>query len=90
MEQDDFIGPVNLGNPEEHTIKELAELVKSLIGSNSRIVYEPLPECDPCRRCPDITLAREKLGWSPKVPLVDGLTSFKTIDYFRMLLNKQS
>jgi UDP-glucuronate decarboxylase len=78
---DDFKGPVNLGNPQECTIKELAETIIKLSGSSSNLVYEPLPEDDPTRRCPDITLAKEKLSWQPKVTLEEGLK--KTIDYFR-------
>ena len=81
---DDFCGPVNLGNPGEFTIRELAEQVVELIGSRSEIVYHPLPTDDPVRRCPDISLARSKLGWEPKVPLREGLV--KTIAYFEKLL----
>jgi UDP-glucuronate decarboxylase len=80
---DDFIGPVNLGNPGEFTIRELAELVIELTGSKSKIVYEPLPADDPTRRRPDITLARTKLGWEPQVPLREGLK--KTIEWFRKI-----
>jgi UDP-glucuronate decarboxylase len=72
---------VNIGNPVEFTIKELAELVIKLTGSKSVIVYKPLPSDDPRQRCPDIRLAREKLGWKPAVKLADGLK--KTIDYFK-------
>ena len=75
-----FIGPVNLGNPGEYTIKQLAELIVDLTNTNSKIVYEPLPADDPTRRKPDITLAREHLDWEPKVDLKSGLQ--KTIDYF--------
>jgi UDP-glucuronate decarboxylase len=78
---DDLTGPVNLGNPREVTIMELAEKVIALTGSKSTIVKKPLPEDDPMQRCPDISLAREKLGWEPKVSLEDGLE--KTIAYFR-------
>jgi UDP-glucuronate decarboxylase len=78
---DDLTGPVNLGNPREVTIMELAEKVIALTGSKSTIVKRPLPEDDPTQRCPDISLAREKLGWEPKVSLEDGLE--KTIAYFR-------
>ncbi len=80
---DDFIGPVNLGNPGEFTIKELAEQVIGLTKSKSKIIYEPLPADDPTRRRPDITLAKEKLGWEPKVALKEGLA--KTIDWFRTI-----
>ncbi len=77
----DFIGPVNLGNPNEFTIAELAEQILTLTGSSSTIEHRPLPADDPTRRCPDITLAREKLGWEPKIPLAEGLR--QTIDWFR-------
>src|ERR1700704_5086679 len=66
---DDFIGPVNLGNPGEFTILELAELVIEQTGAKSKLIFEPLPEDDPTRRRPDITLARAKLNWEPRVPL---------------------
>lgn len=82
-----FSGPVNMGNPGEFTVKELAEMVVGLTGSKSPIIYEPLPSDDPRQRRPDIALAREKLGWEPKVPLVDGLK--KTVDYFRNHLVRQ-
>lgn len=79
---DSFMGPVNLGNPEEFTIEELAEKVLRLVpGSKSRIIYNALPGDDPKRRRPDITLAKEKLAWEPKVKLEEGL--MKTIEYFR-------
>ena len=81
---DDFTGPVNLGNPGELTIRELAEKVIALTGSKSKLVFKPLPSDDPLQRCPDIKLAHEKLGWQPKVKLEDGLA--KTIHYFRELL----
>jgi UDP-glucuronate decarboxylase len=86
MESDEFMGPLNLGNPVECTIIELAEIILKLTGSKSRIDYKPLPEDDPVRRCPDISLAKEKLGWEPKVELEEGLS--KTIDYFRGILSK--
>lgn len=73
MNKDDFSGPVNLGNPEEFTILQLAELVKSMIAGNSELVFHPLPKDDPTRRQPDITLAKSKLGWSPKIELKKGL-----------------
>ena len=79
--EDDFIGPVNLGNPGEFTICELAEKVIQLTGSTSRIVYKPLPMDDPQRRQPDISLAKERLGWQPVVKLDEGLA--RIIDYFR-------
>ena len=79
---DNFTGPVNLGNPDEFTIKELAELVLQMIPeSRSRIVYEALPADDPRQRKPDISLAQKKLGWEPVIPLADGLQ--KTIAYFK-------
>ncbi len=78
---DDFPGPVNLGNPHEFTVKQLAELVLELTGSKSQIVYEDLPQDDPTRRQPDITLARQQLGWEPKISLREGL--MKTIEWFR-------
>ena len=81
---DEFTGPVNLGNPEEYTILELAETIIKLTNSKSKIVFKPLPENDPKRRKPDITLAREKLGWEPRVSLKDGLKI--TIEYFLELL----
>ncbi len=77
---DDFTGPVNIGNPGEFTIKELAEKVIALTGSRSKLVYRPLPSDDPTQRKPDITLARERLQWSPEVQLEEGLK--KTIAYF--------
>ena len=81
---DDFIGPVNIGNPIEKSVGEMADIIIGMTGSKSRIVYLPLPQDDPQQRKPDISLAREKLGWSPKVGLEDGLA--KTIDYFRKTL----
>ncbi len=81
MDQDGFIGPVNLGNPEEFTMLELANLIVELTGSKSRIVHKPLPSDDPRKRKPDISLARAKLDWEPTVPVREGLV--KTIDYFR-------
>ncbi len=80
---DEFIGPVNLGNPKEFTIKELAELVLELTGAKSKLVQHPLPQDDPHRRQPDITLAKEKLKWEPTTPLRDGLT--KTIEWFKSI-----
>ena len=78
---DDFHGPVNLGNPGEFTIKELAEKVIELTGSRSRVIYKPLPQDDPARRRPDISLAKRELGWEPGIPLESGLR--KTIEYFK-------
>jgi len=76
-----FIGPVNLGNPIEFTIMELAEKVLALTGSKSKLTFKPLPEDDPKQRCPDISLAKSKLGWEPQVKLEEGLV--KTIEYFK-------
>ena len=80
MEQEDFIGPVNLGNPNEIKIIELAKIVLKLTHSESEIIFKPLPPDDPVRRCPDITLARQKLNWQPNVSLEEGLK--ETIKYF--------
>lgn len=77
---DEVTGPMNLGNPDEFTILELAQQVIAMTGSSSRIVYLPLPQDDPKQRQPDISMARSLLGWEPKVPLAQGLR--KTIDYF--------
>jgi len=78
---DKFIGPVNIGNPNEFSIRELASQVISLTGSASKIVYLPLPEDDPLQRQPNIDLAKEQLGWEPKIQLKEGLE--RTIEYFR-------
>lgn len=80
---DDFIGPVNLGNPEEFTIRELAELVIELTGSPSKVSFRAALPDDPARRQPDITLARQRLGWQPTVPLREGLR--RTIEWFRSI-----
>ena len=80
---DDFIGPVNLGNPGEYTIRQLAEQIIDLTGSNSQLIERPLPDDDPTRRKPDITLAKEKLQWQPAIELQDGL--LQTIDWFRSI-----
>lgn len=84
MNCEDFTGPVNLGNPGEFTILQLAEAVIRQTGSSSKIIYEPLPSDDPLQRKPDISLAREKLDWEPKVNLEEGLE--RTIAYFREVL----
>jgi len=84
MNKDDFTGPVNLGNPGEFTILELAEKVIKLTNSNSKIINKPLPQDDPMQRKPDISLAKEKLDWEPKINLEDGLK--RTIDYFKSVL----
>ena len=81
----DTLGPVNLGNPDERTVGEIAEAILRLTGSSSSLVYQPLPTDDPTRRCPDITRARSVLGWEPKVVTEDGLTI--TINHFRELLS---
>ena len=81
---DDVTGPVNVGNPGEFTIRELAEKVIKLTGSKSKLVFKPLPQDDPKQRKPDITLAKQLLKWEPKVPLEEGLK--KTIEYFDKLL----
>lgn len=86
MNCEDFTGPVNLGNPGEFTILELAEAVIRLTGSKSKIINQPLPQDDPLQRKPDISLAREKLGWEPTIPLEEGLE--KSIRYFDKLLNE--
>jgi UDP-glucuronate decarboxylase len=84
---DSFIGPVNIGNPGEFTMLELAQEIIDITGSKSKIVYMPLPKDDPTQRQPDISLAQEKLnGWEPKIPLREGLN--KTISYFDNLLNE--
>ena len=80
---DSVTGPVNLGNPGEFTVRELAETIIRITGSKSKIVYMPLPQDDPARRKPDISKARELLGWKPEIALEDGLR--QTIDYFRNL-----
>jgi UDP-glucuronate decarboxylase len=85
MEHPDLVGPVNVGNPDEFTIRELAEKVIAMTGSKSKIVQKPLPGDDPRQRQPDITLAKEKLGWKPTVPLAEGLKH--TIAYFENLLS---
>ena len=82
--EDKFTGPVNIGNPGEFTMLELANLVLELTGSKSRIVFRTLPEDDPRKRRPDITLAKTKLNWQPMIPLREGL--LKTIDYFKSQL----
>jgi UDP-glucuronate decarboxylase len=86
MEQGTCVGPMNLGNPGEFTMLQLAELVLKKVGGASKITHKPLPSDDPKQRRPDITLAKETLGWEPKVPLEQGLE--KTIAYFRSALAK--
>ena len=86
MEQDKIVGPMNLGNPGEFTMLQLAELVLKKVGGKSKITYLPLPSDDPKQRRPDITLAKETLGWEPKVPLKQGIE--KTIAYFKSAIGK--
>jgi UDP-glucuronate decarboxylase len=81
---DEITGPINLGNPREFTIRELAETIIRLTGSSSRLVFKPLPQDDPKQRQPDISLARKQLQWEPKIPLEQGLT--QTIEYFSAVL----
>ena len=84
---DEFIGPVNIGNPNEFTILELAEAIIKLTNSKSKLIFKSLPKDDPQQRRPNISLAKEKLDWSPKIELEEGL--IKTINYFDNLLNKK-
>jgi UDP-glucuronate decarboxylase len=84
MNTEDFIGPVNIGNPDEYSMIELAKKIISLTNSSSGIIHKSLPQDDPIRRCPDISLAKEKLGWTPHTSLEDGLN--ETISYFRKVL----
>jgi UDP-glucuronate decarboxylase len=81
-------GPVNLGNPEELTVRQIADLVRELSGSTSALQYRPLPADDPTRRCPDITKARRVLGWEPRVSAAEGIA--RTIEYFRSILPARS
>jgi UDP-glucuronate decarboxylase len=87
LSNDDITGPINLGNPQEFTIAELARIVIDLTGSKSRIVHRPRPEDDPCQRRPDISKAQELLGWQPKMPLREGLS--RTIAYFEEVLREK-
>ncbi|MEA3019933.1 MAG: dTDP-glucose 4,6-dehydratase [Actinomycetota bacterium] len=82
----DQIGPINIGNPNEFTVADLAMIVKEITGSGSEIVYEPLPVDDPTQRQPDITLARELLGWEPRIELRDGLA--RTVEWFREAISR--
>ena len=84
--ESDFTGPVNIGNPTELTMLELAERVLKLVGGKSKLAFKPLPADDPKQRRPDISLAKEKLGWEPKVPVEEGLR--RTVEYFRSALNQ--
>ncbi len=85
---DDVTGPVNLGNPHEISVRELAERIIALTGSKSEIIFAPLPQDDPTQRCPDIGLARRTLGWEPRVPLEDGLK--QAITYFEGVVRTRS
>jgi UDP-glucuronate decarboxylase len=80
----DYVGPVNIGNPDEFTVLELAQLVLEMTDSDVPIVFEPLPIDDPTQRRPDITMAATQLGWKPAVPLAEGLAT--TIEWFRRSL----
>ena len=80
----DVTGPINIGNPNEYTIGQLAEMAVEVTGSSSTITYEPLPVDDPTQRQPDLTLARKHLGWEPEIQLREGLT--RTAEYFRAAL----
>ena len=82
------LGPINVGNPGEHTMLALAEMILRLTGSRSRLVFRPLPQDDPKRRCPDIGRAKALLGWEPEVALEDGLR--RTIEHFRGVLGMRS
>ncbi len=85
MDAENFAGPVNLGNPEEYAILDLAGKIIAMTGSTSKIAYKPLPSDDPAQRQPDIALAKQKLGWQPKVSVDEGLT--RTIEYFKKELS---
>jgi UDP-glucuronate decarboxylase len=88
MQVEGFIGPVNLGNPDEFTVKALADKVIAAVGSRSRIEQRPLPKDDPTRRKPDISLAKERLDWVPRVGLDEGLA--KTIAYFASVIGSST
>lgn len=88
MNTDDFNGPVNLGNPAEFTMLELAEIIIKLTASKSQVVFKPLPSDDPAQRKPLITLAKEKLGWEPEIGLEEGL--LKTIEYFKGVFSQRA
>jgi len=77
-------GPINLGNPDEYRVLDLAKKIIALTSSKSKITFRPLPQDDPTKRKPDITLAKKKLGWKPKIPLEEGLK--QTIEYFRKMV----
>jgi UDP-glucuronate decarboxylase len=82
---DDITGPINIGNPHEVTVRELAERIIDLTGSRSKLIYTGLPVDDPMQRCPNISRARTMLGWEPKIPLDEGLV--RTINYFDKTLS---
>lgn len=84
---DDLTGPINMGNPVDTTVANIAKLIVELTGSKSKLDYHPLPQNDPMQRCPDISIAREKLNWEPKVSLRDGLE--RTISYFEKRLSQE-
>ena len=84
---DDFIGPVNIGNPSEFTMIELAQMIREKTGCKSELVHKPLPVNDPMQRKPDISLAKEKLNWKPVIDLSSGLD--RTIDYFKSRVEQQ-
>jgi len=88
MSKEGFYGPVNLGNPIEFTVRELAEKILAITGSKSRLIEKPLPADDPRQRKPDISLAQQQLDWTPRIQLDEGLV--KTIHYFDRLLGSES
>ena len=88
MDQDEHSGPVNIGNPTENTMLELAKAVIAATGSSSKVIHQPLPQDDPQKRCPDITKARAWLNWEPKIDLSAGLTN--TVDWYRKLLGDEA
>jgi UDP-glucuronate decarboxylase len=87
MDQDDHTGPINLGNPDERTIRQLADEINTMTGNSGGLTYRSLPQDDPKRRCPDISLAREVLGWEPTTSLQTGLKA--TIEYFEALVGSR-
>jgi UDP-glucuronate decarboxylase len=88
MEQEKIVGPMNLGNPGEFTMLQLAEIILKKVGGKSKISFQALPSDDPKQRQPDITLAKQTLGWEPKVQLEDGIE--KTIEYFKRALSSNN
>ena len=87
MNKKNLIGPINLGNPVEISVKDLANEIIEITGSAAKLIFKKLPQDDPKQRCPDITLAKNQLNWSPSVNRIDGLK--KTIKYFEKILKKQ-